>query len=216
VTDPVSTLKTVYDLLAGLVSAKHANKKAFFETQVEPIQKKLARVHADYQKGFTEVRSLLDKRETSSNELAHLRELLEFLRERRREYEAERQLLQDLGTELRKAGKHGLAGQDWALVEAYCQAVVHYFTAGARAGGATGYSWFTDLIEIVERNARLLENHSKQLERDVTMNVWFTTSISGNPMRDLREGVDQVLNKDLPYAFSQVTNAYAALRAHLL
>jgi hypothetical protein len=108
---PVATL--VWNMITKLVGAYGAQKKGFFTTHVEPLQVQLLSIHRDYISGFEEARKII--RENAAPDV----DVWEFLRERRRDKEAERDLTRSLAAELEKVRRRFLGDSTWIAVEEY-------------------------------------------------------------------------------------------------
>src|SRR3954452_9882734 len=135
--EPVTGIATlIWSMISSLVSGYSQGQKGLFEAHVSPLQTELTLLHKDYISGFVSVRKAL-------NEDAAPAEVIEFLKGRRRDRESERQLVRDLATELErsKTATRLSSGLREALRE-YCEAVVAYFSSGARVAGI---SWYSDL-----------------------------------------------------------------------
>ena len=201
--------KSVFEFLNGILKWSRDYDKEFFTQHIEPLQKQMEAIHKDYRTAFAEAR----RHVKDSSQPPHA--LLDFLRERRKDYESERQMTKALALGLKEAGRQRKKHSE--QVESYCAAVMDYFTAGARAGGATGISWFTDLLDMVETKMRLAENFErKEGIKPTNMNVWFTTSISGNIHGDLIHCFDDLVDRELPAAYQKICNNYGTLRAAML
>jgi hypothetical protein len=188
--------KLLFDLIVGLITGYRAQREELFSKHVEPVQQQITEVHRDYQKGFAEVRKHLADRSRPPAAV------LEFLKERRREYESQRDLLEKLSSELASIRRIGVNDTVRAHIEAYCNAILRYLAAACDIGGV---SWYSDFIRMVEGRVRL----------DVD-NVWSVGGINGNPRGDLLRRVDEILERDLPEAFSPVNTYYAVLRTSLI
>jgi hypothetical protein len=195
----ISTAELLWNLLKAMISGYSENKKNLFNTHVEPIQAQIVKIHKDYLAGFGEIRQRL--KDGSKPPL----ELIEFLRQRRSDYEIERQLVRQLAGQLKDAHRRAISGRDWKRVETYCQSIVQYFSASSSIGCVGGYSWFTGFLETVEFKAKLSGG-----------NPWQDMSISGNPADDLLKGVECALYEELPAAFERICRSYGELRAELL
>jgi hypothetical protein len=106
--DPFAALgavKTIWDMLINLLQADSNNKKSFFENHVEPLQEKLTQVHKDYIKGFQEAQKYL--RDGSVPPMT----LLDFLKERRRDYQPERQLVESTAAEIISSENSKFSGE---------------------------------------------------------------------------------------------------------
>ncbi|SFE22549.1 hypothetical protein [Nitrosomonas sp. Nm166] len=196
---------SIGELLFKLVTTGFAgfreNRKSFFETHLEPIHVQMSSIHKDYTDAFKEIESRL------RNNTRPTQELLEFLKERRRDYESERTLARNLANELQKIRNRGLSDDNWSVVEEYCKTIVNYFNVGNNMDGVSGFSWFTDFLYIVERNCR---NERRQ-------DIWWTTSIGGcDPHQELLEAVQAVRTDGLPKAYESMAKQYAIVRARLL
>ncbi len=197
----VSIVELLFKLATAGFTGFQANRKAFFETHVEPVHVRMSAIHKDYTDAFKEIESRL------RDNARPTQELLEFLRERRRDYEAERTLTRNLANELQQIRNRGLNDRRWSAVEEYCNAIVAYFNVGGQMAGVVGVSWFTDFLDIVERNCR---DERRQ-------DVWWTSSIGGcSPRYELLEAVQAIRTDGLPKAYDSMSKQYAILRARLL
>jgi TIR domain len=207
--EPMSAETTVFKLLRDMISALErgyvAEKKAFFEAHVEPLHQRMVEIHKDYVAGFQEIARHLKERTTPPSKL------LDFLKERRRLYEHERRLAQDLARELGHARKAGISDDLWRSVQNYSEAIMEYFSATAKVGGFTWYSEFLRGVEGAIR-AGFGEAHARALGED----VWREAGFSGHPRIDLLHAVELTLDHDLPRAFQKISSSYAILRARLL
>ena len=104
-------------MLAGLVNGYASQKRTLFEDHVEPLQNRVVEIHKDYITGFEEVRRHLKDRTRPTDDL------IEFLRDRRRDYEYHRQLTRDLAVELEKRRGRVINDEIWMAVEEYCRAI---------------------------------------------------------------------------------------------
>jgi hypothetical protein len=196
----VSGGQLLWQMLVGLVNGYSAQRRNFFEDHVEPLQNKMLEIHKDYITGFEELRRRLKDRTPPTDDL------LEFLRERRRDYEFQRQLSRDLALELEKRRSRVVNKELWMAVEDYCGAVSGYFFESAQVGGLSWYSYFIHQVEF--RTSIGYGDH---------YDVWQSPMGISNPAdHDLLETVDSVLDKGLPRAFERISKAYAVLRARLL
>lgn len=186
----------LWNMLSGLAQGYATQRKNFFEHHVEPLQSRMGQIHQDYIAGFEEVRHPLKNGTTPPDEV------IEFLRERRRDYEHERQLSQHLAVELEKARKPFISPELWDAVNDYCHAIVEYFDASANLEGTSLYTQFIQMM----------------LDQSYTgaKDVGQTSSIDSNSRRFLVERIDIILNRRLPKSFSKVSASYAVLRARLL
>ncbi|MBK9208527.1 MAG: hypothetical protein IPL71_09570 [Anaerolineales bacterium] len=190
---------SVIELALKILEKYIPSKKDVFENQVEPLLEKMIVIHKDYIAGFTEFRQHLIKRTKPSNEL------LDFLKERRRDYAHERQLINDMAEKLKKVQKAGMKNEDIKALQAFAEAILAYFSTSSKIGNI---SWYSDLIEIVRWQSKY--------DVDVIPDVWQTTSIEGYSPDILLPTIDSMLNEELPNAFQKVSETYADLRAHLL
>jgi hypothetical protein len=193
----LSIAEFLWNVVSELVKGHGTQKKEFFQNHIEPLQDRVLRIHQDYIAGFEEVRRLI-KDDSKPSE-----EIIEFLLERRREYDSQRQLSRHMAEEIEKAKKLPIDKKLLEAVSNYCDSIVEYFNASASIAGV---SWYTEFIDNVRFQSSL---------RTVDV-VWKGSGISGNPRSDLLESVDIVLDKFLPMAFDKVSAMYAALRAQLL
>jgi hypothetical protein len=195
--DPIAVTQFVLGKLEGIIKAYSSQKRDLFVDHIEPLQEKMIAIHKDYISGFQEVRGLI------KNDARPSGEIIEFLRERRREYDSQRQLSRHLAEEIEKAKKLPLDKKLLETVSAYCDSIVEYLNASSSMGAISWYSHFID-------NVRFRSG----LERE--NNIWEEKSISGNPRDDLLGIIDTVLDKLLPRAFDKINATYAALRVKLL
>ncbi|WP_413935515.1 hypothetical protein [Nitrospira sp. BLG_1] len=193
--EPLGVIELLWSMLEAVAKGFTTQKKEVFENHVEPLQVRMSAIHKDYIAGFEEVKRILKTHEKPTPEL------LEFLYERRRENEHERQLSNDLANNLAKLKKVGIRNDDMEAIKAYATAIAEYFSASGRIGG---FSWYTDFIDIVQRNTRAGFH-----------DVWFTTAISGNLDGELMGSANQILNQGLPNAFKKISSSYAYLRTRL-
>jgi hypothetical protein len=189
----------VIGLLWKMFDKYGSQKKDLFENHVEPLLEKMTVIHKDYIAGFTAFRQHLDKRTKPSHEL------LDFLKERRRDYAQDRQLISDMADKLKKLHKVGIKSEDIKALQAFAETIVAYFSASSEIGNI---SWYSDLIEIVRWQSRY--------DVDVIPDVWQTTAIAGYSPDILLPVVDHILDNTLPNAFQKVSEAYADLRVRLL
>jgi hypothetical protein len=184
-------------MLSTIVGGYRKGRREFFEKHIEPLQHRMTEIHKDYIAGFQEARQHI------RDDVAPEGSLIEFLKERRRDYECERQLSHSLADELDKAHRSGIRGETWEAVKRYCGSAVDYFSAGAEI---SGLSWYSDFLSMVE-----------QWVIDGT-EVWTgpARSIEGQPLKDLLSRLELLLDKRLPEAFATMTRNYAELRARLL
>jgi hypothetical protein len=188
--------KMVWDMIWDFARGYSARKKDFFENHIEPLQQKMIAIHKDYVSGFQEIsRHLRDGSKPAS-------ELVEFLKERRRDYEHERTQARDLAAELENVRKAGINDDRWREVEQYCDAIVAYFSASADVGSI---SWYSDFVRAIESSIRAGLN-----------DVYPGAGFSGNPRTDLLEAIKDALDRGLPRAFQKVSSSYAVLRARFL
>jgi hypothetical protein len=191
---PVATL--IWTMLTKLVGAYGTQRREFFTKHVEPLQDQMLSIHKDYISGFEEARKLI--RTNAAPDGA----VWEFLRERRRDNEAERQLAQSVASELEKARRRFFGDSTWVAVEDYCRSVIDYFTASSEPGGL---SWYSNFLDMVEGHYRITGRPK-----------YSFTGFSTDPRRDLLEALDYTLDYKLPGAFKDVSNKYAHLRSILL
>lgn len=192
----IGTAKVLWDMIEGLLRGYIAIKKDFLEQHVEPLQSKMMEIHNDYIHGFQEARRYLaDGTEPPER-------VIEFLRERRREFESKRKLSLALSQELTKAPRPGLDKDVWELVVAYCQSIVDYHSSGSEIANI---SWYSNFIEGAQRRIQMGLG-----------GIWTTNAISGNPRWYLIKAIDYKLDTELPWAFKRVLNSYAALRSRLV
>jgi hypothetical protein len=192
----LSGVKIVWDMLVGLIQGYSKRQADLFQQHVEPLHARMQEIHKDYLKGFVELRAHLTDRSVPP---AHI---IEFLKDRRREYAAERDLADKLSKELEKADLLTANDSVATAVKEYCRAITRYFSSASEIGGL---SWYTDFIQDVEARVRL-----------EIRDVWGTLAISGNPRRELLEKVDWTLNEGLAKALSPVNAYYAVLRTKLI
>ena len=195
--EPLGAIALLWNMLEGVAKGYKTQKKEVFENHIEPLQERMTEIHKDYISGFEEVRRILKNSEKPSPEL------LEFLYERRRDYEQQRQMANDLASNLAKLHRVGIKTSDMEAIKSYATAIVEYCSASGRVGT---YSWFTDFLSIVESNIRM--------GFDSIWNARF--SISGNPQEDLIKLTDDILNQGLPNAFRKISSAYANLRTRFI
>lgn len=192
----LSGLKIIWEMVVGLIQGYSKGKANLFQQHVEPLHARMQEIHKDYLKGFVEVRAHLADRSVPP---AHI---IEFLKDRRREYAAQRDLAEELSKELEKTDLLTASDPVATAVKEYCRAITSYF---ASASGIGGISWYTGFIQGVETKARMN-----------LPGVWDTLAISGSPRRDLLDEVDWILNEGLEKALSPVNTYYAVLRTKLL
>jgi len=121
--EPLSTVKTVYDLAFGVITGFRSRRADLFNLHVEPLHKRILEVHADYVSGFQQARRVLnDKTKPHA-------EVIAFLKERRREYAAERDLSGKLAQALDENRPFAIRDKVWAATETYVKAVTGYFVA---------------------------------------------------------------------------------------
>lgn len=194
--EPTTALASlVWGIVSKLVESYSSLRPAFFETHIEPLQNRFLQIHKDYVQRFAAARqALLDARPPES--------VIAFLKERRLEYEYERQAARDVATALESHRKRGLTDDRWRDVEAYCTAILGYMQASA---SGAGYSWYTDFMRATENRLR-----------GGLSSAWPDDGFSGNPRRDLVHDIDRIINVRLRHASEEVSRAYAKLRATLL
>lgn len=194
--DAISGIKLVWDLLTGLVRGYETGKKELFNSHIEPLHQRMLAIHKDYLAGFQEVKRHLENNETPPSEI------IEFLEQRRRDYVAERDLVEKLAEELASAERRLVRDEVWTNLREYCRAVINYFSAACEIGGI---SWYTDFLHSVKAktNAGFTD-------------VWSSLAISGNARRDLLKQVRDVLDVGLPRALGPINTYYAVLRSRLL
>lgn len=203
-THPAGLAKTVFELLFGLLGAYDKQKKKLFVDHVAPIQKKMRLIHKDYIEGFTEVKRHLEDRTKPPSEL------ISFLEDRRRDYEIDRDLVDQLAKSLQNAERRPVRPAAWDSIKRYCTAVRLYFdpTSGNAAYFAHP-TWYTSFICMLKHNVATARP-----------NVWSDLTISGDPKGDRAR--QDLLNlaiitlRDLPEFFKPINAIYADLRAKLL
>ena len=184
--------------LLDLARAYQGEKRSLFQDHIDPLQTRLDEIHNDYLAGFRETRDLIRKGGRPPTEI------IEFLRERRGRSLAERQCAEALASGLEQSRRLRLNDELWNDVAVYCQRVLDYLGASRELASV---SWYTHFLESVEFKTDLGEGAG---------NVWSCMSISGDPDRELLEGIDETLNERLPQAFEEVTRSYGALKVRLL
>lgn len=113
----------LWRLVRGILNGYETRRRGFFESHIESLQGRMTAIHKDYTHGFEDIRRHLA--EASKPSAA----MIQFLRHRRREYEAERDVSRALARELRKARKLGVHGEGRKATQAYCRSVLHYLHA---------------------------------------------------------------------------------------
>lgn len=186
----------LWRLIGDLLHTYIGQREKVFDDHVQPLQERLAAIHVDYISGFEEVRRHLADATTPPLNV------VEFLRERRRDQACERELARCVARELRKVRKFGIGEDGKKAVDAYCRAIIHYFHTGSDIGGMSWYSHFLEFLE--------------QFIQEGREDVWKPLPIHGDPRAYFLEEIDLLLDKRLPRAFERVAKSYARIRTELL
>ena len=190
--------KFLWDMLVGLVRGYESGKKDLFTSHIEPLHDRMMEIHKDYISGFEEVRSLLESKSAPTNDI------LQFLKDRRRDYLADRVLAQKLSEELLNAERRVVRNQAWESVSSYCTAIQKYFIA---TSGVGGISWYSSLLDSIEEKLRM---------GNIDSLIWTPMQIGGNPREILLQEVNAILDIGLPKALSPISTYYARLRRDLM
>lgn len=187
----------LWQMITRLIAGYGEGKQDLFDRHVEPLYQQMTRIHKDYISGFQEARRRLEDRNAPSANV------IEFLRERRRDYDSERYLSRRLAEELARNRRLGIKGGTWELIEEFCQDIARYFNAGA---GGANISWYTDFLDTVAFQAR--EGYD---------DPWFANAIEDpDPTLQLLRDINRTLDAELPKAFNEVTDAYVKLTRKLI
>lgn len=200
----MGTLETSGNLLFRLVQAYADRKANLFRNHVEPLQNHVLQIHDDYVRGFTQLRDHLRRRTMPPQEVVG------FLKDRRRDLDARRDLVSNLSAGLAQAKKRGISLSVWEVLSEYCDAVLSYLES---SGGMAAVSWYSGFIEDIELNIRLQQEYPDSRRH---RNAWDPTGIAGDPAGDLLNNAETTLDLYLPKALSRVNQAYARLRAMMV
>jgi hypothetical protein len=186
----------LWHMIADSLRAYVSRRDKFFDRHIEPLQAKILLIHHDYIDGFEEIRQYLIDGTTPPARF------VEFLRERRRDTECERQLSRNLAKAIREHRKLGMTDDTWKKVESYCRSIGRYLQASSAMGGVSWYSSFLDTMD-----------HFIELGIE---DVWERMPIAPNPRKVMLENASYVLDNQLPKRFNRVSENYAAIRSRLL
>lgn len=200
----MGAFETTQGLVTTLVRAYAQRKTDLFRNHVEPLHAHVLKIHEDYLRGFAELRDHLRDRSVPPEQV------VAFLRDRRREHAALRDLVKSLSSELASAKKRGFSDAVWQALGDYCNAVLDYFDASR---GMAAVSWYSDFIQDVEAN---LAFRIELPEYPRHRNAWVASGIAGDPAADLLENAERTLDLYLPNALSAVNQTYARLRTMLV
>lgn len=195
--EPITpAIQWICDKLVGLVKGRSIEKADLFKNHVDPLYKEVEKLYKDYQKSFVELRKHLMDNTVPSNEI------VEFLKERRLQYDANRDLTQRLSEALIKEDRSGLSKKNYELIKAYCESILKFFSVTGSIGGTSWYSFFVEGVE-------------RRIQMGFT-EVWETSAITENPRRALLTQVNGVLENQLKQAFSSINRDYSKLKVNLL
>ncbi len=190
-------ISLVWKMVTELVNGYSSDKKDILTIHVEPIHSTMLEIHKDYISGFQDALKHIKNKEIPPSQV------IEFLKQRRRDYEAQRDLAEKLALEFDAAPRRVIGTDTWANIKGFCSAVVDYFIADSNV---TGLSWYSFLIDDVE----------SKVNSGLYTSVWDTGAIYGDPRHELEKGINQALNVGLPEALSRINRYYAALKRQLV
>jgi len=192
-------LQFVWGAVVSLVQGYESGKQQFFANHLEPLHQRMLVIHKDYLAGFAEAKRYIDSSERPTVEV------VSFLRQRRRDLVAERNLAQALSLELGSAERRIVRDEVWDGLQMYCHAVCRYLGGSSSVGGL---SWYSEFIDCVESRMRLYYIKDSA--------IWTPGGFRDSTKSELAEWIAIAIDRELPTAFDPINKHYAFLRTRLL
>ncbi|WP_415905569.1 hypothetical protein ACMXYW_05900 [Neptuniibacter sp. QD48_55] len=151
--------------------------------------------HRYYHDSFKAILASLNSQTPSHDVIAHLKDL-------RRDHQSRKMEILELSAAL-KEGYAGLTilNERQNLLVDFLDATVDYFNSSTTVGGA---SWFSDFI-------RFAENRHESGDSE----PWPTRPFGNNPVVDLTEQVECILDELLPMRYERYLNSFSSLKVYL-
>jgi hypothetical protein len=115
---PTTGIRLIYDMVMDLIKGCTTQKASLFQSHIEPLQLRILEIHKEYIQGFSTLRKCLKER------LEPPSTVLEFLKERRREYAMQRDLMKNLAKELENVKRLAIREDILIAISKYCEAIL--------------------------------------------------------------------------------------------